>query len=290
MGNRQSPIINRQSDDELISAYLDGRLAEAERAAFEARLRAEPDVQRRLDVTRLLVATARALPAQPLPRDFTLPIAASAAPQTRAGARVNPLNWFLRLGSALAAAVFVIAIGLDLAGLSAPPAQPPAPAMQSQEAMAADVVMTVPAESGAAAPPGAAPAGASPEAQPASGEQPMQAMRQAAEPAVETQPTPEQPAQPMALPKAAADTAPAATLEAGSMQPAVVTETPATRVDALPASQPTEAPQSPDATMRPSESAPTAPPQSDTTPWLRIVAGVAFALAVSLGVLGWRRS
>ena len=265
-------------------------MTEAERAAFEARLRAEPDVQRRLDVTRLLVATARALPAQPLPRDFTLPLAASAAPQTRPGARVNPLNWFLRLGSALAAAVFVIAIGLDLAGLSAPPAQPPAPATQaafaaptpqSKEAMAADAAMAVPAEAGEAAP-----AGAAPEAQPASGEQPMQAMRQAAEPAVETQPTPEQPAQPMAAPIAAAETAPAATPEAESMQPAVVTEAPATRVDALPASQPTEAPQSPDATMRPSESA----PQSDTTPWLRIVAGVALALAVSLGVLGWRRS
>ncbi len=260
-------------------------MTEAERAAFEARLRAEPEVQRRLDVTRLLVATARALPAQPLPRDFTLPLAASAAPQTRPGAHVKPLSWFLRVGSALAAAVFVIAIGFDLAGLSAPPAQPPAPATQSQEAMAADVVMTVPAESGAAAP-----ARAAPEAQPASGEQPMQAMRQAAEPAVETKPTPEQPAQTMAAPKAAADTAPAATLEAGSMQPAVVTEAPATRVDALPASQSTEAPQSPDATMRPSESAPTAAAQSDTTPWLRIVAGVAFALAVSLGVLGWRRS
>ncbi len=298
MSNRHSSIVNRQSDDELISAWLDGRLSNAERVAFEARLRAEPDLKRKADATRLLVATARALPAQPLPRDFTIPVPIAGAARTHPRPPVHLFTWFLRVGSALAAAVFVIAIGLDLAGLSAPRAQPPmsatqaafaAPPMQSEDSIAADAARIAPAPPGAAAPPGA-----TPEAQPASGEPPMQAMRQGAESAVEAQPASEQ-AQPMVAPKDAPDAAPAAMPEAGPMQRDAATEqipsaTRATQAEASTAPQSTETPQPPDAMMRAGERAGAPAAQPDTTPWWRIVAGVALALAVSLGVLGWRRS
>jgi hypothetical protein len=290
MSNRQSSIVNRHSDDELISAWLDGRLAGAELAAFEARLRAEPALRRQVDATRLLVATARALPAQPLPRDFTLPIPAATTPRAQRRAQVNPLNWFLRFGSALAAAVFVIAIWLDLAGLSAPPAQSPAPATQaalvvpptqSEDSIAADAARVAPAESEVAVTPG-----------PAADEQPIQAMRQAAESAAEApeeQPAPES-AQPMLAPKAAPQVTPATTPEAVLLQSDTATETPVTQPNAPPTPQSTETPQSPNVMTHTGEPAAQPATQPDTTPWWRMVAGVALVLAVSLGVLGWRRS
>lgn len=294
MSNRQSSIVNGQSsDDELISAWVDGRLDDAERAAFESRLRAEPALKRRVDATRLLVATARALPAQPLPRDFTLPIPA-ATPRPQRRAQVNLFNWFLRFGSALAAAVFVIAIWLDWAGLSAPSHQPPAPAPQaalvvppapSEDSVAADAARGAPPESGAAATP-----------DPASDEQPMQALWQAAESAAEAseeQPAPAQ-AQPMLAPKAAPEAAPAPTPEAMRMPSDAATETPTGQSNASPAPQPAETSPSPDLMTHTGEPAdqPADQPatQPVTTPWWRIVAGVALMVAVGLGVLGWRRS
>src|SRR5512147_295406 len=114
MTNRKSEIGNAKSDDELISAYVDGQLAGDALAAFEARLRVEPALKQRVDVTRLLVSTARALPAQPLPRHFTVPV------PDRPRSQTTSFTWFLRLGSALATAVFVIAFGIDLAGLTTP--------------------------------------------------------------------------------------------------------------------------------------------------------------------------
>ncbi len=292
MSNRHSSTVDRQSDDELISAWLDGRLADAERVVFEARLRAEPVLKRRVDTTRLLIDTARTLPAQPLPRDFTIPLPVDAPHRAPSRVQVSPLKWFLRVGSALAAAVFVIAIGLDLAGLSARPVVLPAPApqaafvappAQSEASTAADAARVEPAESGAAAPPAT-----TPQAESATGEQSTQAMRQAAEPAAEApeaQPAPEQP-QPLVAPKAAPQAAPGATPQPDAMQQTVATEAPAPQADALSAPLPAETPQTPDAMTYTGEPA----AQPDTTPWRRIVAGVALVLAVSLGVLGWRRS
>ncbi len=293
MSNRHSSIVNRQSDqsdDELISAWLDGRLSDAERVAFEARLRAEPALKRRVDATRLLIDTARILPPQPLPRDFTIPLSVAAPRPMPSRVPVSPLGWFLRVGSALAAAVFVIAIGLDLAGLSAPPAASPAPATQaafvvpptqSEDSIAADAARAAPAESEVVVTPG-----------PAADEQPMQAMRQAAESAAEApeeQPTPEA-AQPMLAPKAAPQATPATTPEAMLMQSDAATETPVTQAGAPPAPGPTETSQPPDVMTHTGEPAAQPATQPDTTPWWRIVAGVALVLAVGLGVLGWRRS
>jgi anti-sigma factor RsiW len=112
-------MLIRRNDDELISAYVDGQLNERERQAFEARMAADPSLRRRVEATRLLVQAARELPPVPLPRNFTLPKSAG-APQ-----RAAPSATWWRLGSALAAAVFVIAIGLDVSGSLSPRAAAP---------------------------------------------------------------------------------------------------------------------------------------------------------------------
>ncbi|MCS6774109.1 MAG: hypothetical protein NZ693_08355, partial [Thermoflexales bacterium] len=64
------------SDDELISAYADGTLQGAERAAFEARLAREADLQRKVAATQLLLREAPALRVSMVPRNFILPASA----------------------------------------------------------------------------------------------------------------------------------------------------------------------------------------------------------------------
>ena len=104
------------TNDELISAYVDGQLSEREQAAFEARLRSDDALQRGTDVTRFAIRSAQQLPGVALPRNFSLP--ASMAQPERAS-----FGWRLwsRVGSAFAAVVFVALVALDLSrGLSHP--------------------------------------------------------------------------------------------------------------------------------------------------------------------------
>lgn len=111
---------------ELLSAYIDDALTAEERRDLEARLRAEPALQRELDTLRQTVALMRALPERKAPRDFTLTPemvaqadgarteASQAAPQT--GPRIMPRNvprrpiW--QPLTAAAAAVLIVAAGL----------------------------------------------------------------------------------------------------------------------------------------------------------------------------------
>ncbi|HEY3291985.1 MAG TPA: hypothetical protein VGK87_17795 [Anaerolineae bacterium] len=127
----------KPTDDELISAYIDGQLDSNSLKAFEARIDVEPALRQRVDATRQLIAAARDMPPVDIPHNFILPrvpqVMQRNAPATR-------LWW--RIGSVLAAAVFVLAIGLDTlgigqSGLTALPVAAPVPrAVQSFAAKA----------------------------------------------------------------------------------------------------------------------------------------------------------
>ncbi len=109
-----------EANDELISAYMDGRLNVSERAAFESREQHEAGLRQQMQVTRLVAHTASQLPPLPLPRSFVLP-AAMAVPEKPARPSWD-LRALFRLGSAFAAALFVLLVGLDLRQLASPAA------------------------------------------------------------------------------------------------------------------------------------------------------------------------
>jgi anti-sigma factor RsiW len=67
-----------EQDFELFSAYLDGDLSDADRAALEARLAAEPELRRELEALRQTVALVRSLPELKAPRSYALTAAALA--------------------------------------------------------------------------------------------------------------------------------------------------------------------------------------------------------------------
>ena len=109
-------------NDELISAYLDGQLNEGERAAFEQRVQADVALRQQMQVTRLMTQTARQLPAPALPRSFVLPNTMARPERARPekARRAWDLRMLFRLGSALAMALFVALVGLDLSRLATP--------------------------------------------------------------------------------------------------------------------------------------------------------------------------
>jgi len=106
------------SEEELISAYVDGQLSEVERAAFEARLTQDSALRRRVLATRLLVREARRLPPVALPRNFIL---SSDVRRTPARARVAFPRWAYQLGALAAAALCVALVVWDLGFLAARP-------------------------------------------------------------------------------------------------------------------------------------------------------------------------
>jgi anti-sigma factor RsiW len=127
------------SEEELISAYVDGQLSEAERASFEARLASDPELRRRVLATRLLVSEARQLPMVAPPRNFILPPDVARRP---AVARSRFPRWAYQLG-ALAAMVLCIALIVWDVGL--PSAQPELATLPAQPA-AQPMVPDAPAE------------------------------------------------------------------------------------------------------------------------------------------------
>src|SRR5438105_4377683 len=62
----------KPQDYELLSAYLDGELSEAERKTLEARLSAEPSLAAGLNDLRVTIQIVRAAPRLKSPRNFTL--------------------------------------------------------------------------------------------------------------------------------------------------------------------------------------------------------------------------
>ncbi len=67
-----SPNQPSSQDIELLSAYIDDALSDAERASLESRLQREPALQRELNELRVVVQAVRALPPVKAPRNFTL--------------------------------------------------------------------------------------------------------------------------------------------------------------------------------------------------------------------------
>jgi len=124
-----------RGDEETLTDYLDGRMAPAERTAFEGRLAAEPALERRLRLLRAMRAAlkggARAMPAD---------LKASLKREARARAAKGRRSWReawrsafngsgvgCGLGAACAAALLAFAVRLAVprrpvvSGTSAPP-------------------------------------------------------------------------------------------------------------------------------------------------------------------------
>ena len=95
-------------DFERLSAYIDNQLSPAEKAALEARLATEADLQATLTDLRRTVRALRSLPAVKPPRNFTL------TPE-QAGVRVRrgPLFPVFRLAAALCTVLLVLAVARD---------------------------------------------------------------------------------------------------------------------------------------------------------------------------------
>jgi len=117
------------SEEELISAYIDGQLSETARAAFEARLTQDSALRRRVLATRLLAREARRLPPVALPRNFILP---SDVGRKSARARVAFPRRAYQLGALAAAALCVVLVVWDF-GL--PTARPEPVALSAQPAL-----------------------------------------------------------------------------------------------------------------------------------------------------------
>ncbi len=111
-------------DVELLSAYLDGELSQAESARLETRLKTDPQLRTVFDDLSQSRALLRKLPARRAPRNFTLtPKMAGVKPPVP---RVFPV---FRFASALAAFLFFFsfAVNLTVPAFSAMRAAAPAP-------------------------------------------------------------------------------------------------------------------------------------------------------------------
>ncbi len=107
------PHVN-DSDLDLLSAYLDHRLDDADRVRLEARLEREPELRQVHNELRATVAVLRDLPPARPPRSFTLdPATVSVRPRW-----IVPPEW-LRFGSALAAMLLALTLTIDFVGRGA---------------------------------------------------------------------------------------------------------------------------------------------------------------------------
>jgi anti-sigma factor RsiW len=112
-------------DYELLSAYLDRELTEAEQTALEARLQAEPQLQATLEELRVVKQAVAALPIVPAPRDFRLaPTMAAPAILPRAAAQPRVARWWV--GAAAALALVLVGLGVIF---TAQPSEEPLPVM-----------------------------------------------------------------------------------------------------------------------------------------------------------------
>jgi hypothetical protein len=119
-----------ERERERISAYLDGELTGADRAALEAHLPDCDECQRELAALRQTRALLRALPAPALPRAFTLPETPAATPLRRRHAPA-----WARPAQAIGSVAAMIGLGLLVAtSLPHPASQPSAGAASTASA------------------------------------------------------------------------------------------------------------------------------------------------------------
>ncbi|GAB4573926.1 MAG: hypothetical protein Kow0077_17970 [Anaerolineae bacterium] len=140
----------KPADLELLSAYLDGELTVAERAALERRLAEDAALRAELEALRAVVMGTRALPVMKAPRDFRLDPAVYGRP---APARVSFRRAYRWAGSLSAVAALVTFV-IGVLGLVGPQFMPSAPAALQQEApavAAAPTLTAIPTQAGARA-------------------------------------------------------------------------------------------------------------------------------------------
>ena len=252
-------------DDELISAYVDGRMSEPERAAFEARLQADAALRRQVAVTRLLVDQSRQVESVAAPKNFILPQDFSKTAQPVPPAR--RFDWrllFFRFGSVAAAMVFVFAVAFD-ALRNTPAALPAAAPMAAQVTSATESAITTNIEPVTAT--------IAPEQAPAGGAAALPAnppMTQA-----RTLPADAMTTMDMTITVAPLDTV-----------TGLMTETLPNAASAKSAPAPMQQTQ---AYEVPTVEVPAAPTPTPLITPLHIVAALALLLALVLGIMGWRK-
>jgi len=108
----RSPEVKRQ---EALSAYLDDALSPAERQSVEAELAQDAELRAQMAEMRAWQQQLRTLPNRSVPRNFVLDPAAYSPPRREPLGRAYPA---LRVATAMAAIMFVIALGALLGGVS----------------------------------------------------------------------------------------------------------------------------------------------------------------------------
>ncbi|MCB9450323.1 MAG: hypothetical protein H6672_02730 [Anaerolineaceae bacterium] len=101
-------------DYELLSAYLDGVLVAADRAALEKRLAAEPALRAELDALQDTISLLNQLPTHRAPRDFTLTPAMIGSQTTSRRGRLSFLTSPTFSAVTAAAAMFLVVLGAFL--------------------------------------------------------------------------------------------------------------------------------------------------------------------------------
>jgi hypothetical protein len=255
-------MFTRRNDDELITAYLDGQLDDRARREFEARMNSEVTLRQRVETTRLLVQSARITTTPSAPRNFTLPRTMQTQQQP-----APPPRMLWRLASGLAAAVFVIALGLDASGSL----RPAAPAMAPAPLIAATNVTEAPAQAAAAV------------QVESTSTAPPPYQTQASDSAESTPPA-------LSAKRAISETPASAMAAMAAVAPVTQTEelSPTTLMAVIPEATIEVTP-----TLEPTPQTIVEPvpvePAPDLSWVVRIVAGLALLIAVGAGILGWLR-
>jgi hypothetical protein len=124
MMNRSQPQSSSpaETDQELLSAYLDQELTAAERLNLERRLGGDALLRAELEELRTMRALLRDLDPVPVPRSFALDPAKVARPRP-----FLPLTWFMQLGTGFAGLALVLLATVQMIAVGAVPASAPAP-------------------------------------------------------------------------------------------------------------------------------------------------------------------